>query len=145
MRVFEIKKMHVEDVLFFNEVRNECRDMLHDTSFFTPEESLEWFKKTNPNYYTIFLENKKIGYFRTSVVNDMFFVGMDLHKDERGKGYAKRLYAQFFKTLRENIVYLLVKDKNKVAYNLYKSIGFVEISNDEINIDKDSVLMHKKI
>jgi predicted GNAT family acetyltransferase len=42
-------------------------------------------------------------------------------------------------------VYLLVKNKNIIAYNLYKSIGFVEIYNSEISIDQNSILMKKNI
>ena len=70
---------------------------------------------------------------------------MDLHKNERGKGYAKKLYNQFFKKIKNKEVYLLVKNKNIIAYNLYKSIGFVEILNSEINIDDNSILMKKNI
>ena len=143
--MFLIKKMKESDIPFFNEVRNECREMLHDTRYFDLESSLKWFKETKPEYFTIFLNNKRIGYFRTSYIKKIFFIGMDLHKNERGKGYAKKLYNQFFKKIKNKEVHLLVKNKNIIAYNLYKSIGFVEIYNSKINIDQNSVLMKKNI
>jgi ribosomal protein S18 acetylase RimI-like enzyme len=140
-----IKKMEIADIPFFNEVRNECRNMLHDTSYFFLEDSLEWFESNKPNYYTVFWGEERIGYFRTSIIKDLFFVGMDLHKNYRGKGLAKPLYNMFFKKIKHKHVYLLVKKKNKIAYNLYKSLGFIEIIDKEINIDKNSALMKKII
>ena len=140
---FFIKKMKESDLIFFNEVRNECREMLHDTTEFSIDETISWFKNNKPDYFTIFLKNKRAGYFRTSIVKGKFFIGMDLHKSQRGKGLAKKLYLEFFDMMEEQETFLLVKKKNVIAYNLYKSLGFIEIINTSLNIDKDSVLMKK--
>ena len=137
--------MDETDLPFFNEVRNECREMLHDTTEFSLNDTVLWFKKNKPNYFTILLKNKRAGYFRTSIVHGKYFVGMDLHKSQRGKGLAKMLYSEFFKTIKEKEVYLLVKKKNKIAHHLYKSLDFVEIINGSLNIDKHSVLMKKNM
>ncbi len=142
---FSIKKMILEDVPFYNEVRNDCRQMLHNTSKYTKEESIKWFKETNPNFYTIKMNDEKIGYFRTSNENNLFFVGMDLHKSKRGLGLAKQLYYDFFEMIEEDDIYLLVKKQNKTAINLYKDIGFIEKEIEGFTIDTESFLMHKKL
>ena len=139
------KKMEESDLAFFNEVRNECREMLHDTTKFSLNDTVSWFRKNKPSYFTIFLKNERIGYFRTSIVNSNRFVGMDLHKSQRGKGLAKELYLEFFKTVKEKEIYLLVKSKNKIAHQLYKSLGFIEIIDSFLNIDKNSILMKKNM
>tara|TARA_R110001592_G_scaffold110540_1_gene306903 strand:+ start:215 stop:550 length:336 start_codon:yes stop_codon:yes gene_type:complete len=108
---FFIKKMKESDLIFFNEVRNECREMLHDTTEFSIDETISWFKNNKPDYFTIFLKNKRAGYFRTSIVKGKFFIGMDLHKSQRGKGLAKKLYLQFFDMMKEQDTFLLVKKK----------------------------------
>jgi|TARA_R110000772_G_C13301670_1_gene438978 hypothetical protein len=108
---FFIKKMKESDLIFFNEVRNECREMLHDTTEFSIDETISWFKNNKPDYFTIFLKNKRAGYFRTSIVKGKFFIGMDLHKSQRGKGLAKKLYLEFFDMMEEQETFLLVKKK----------------------------------
>jgi len=108
-------------------------------------ESIKWFKETNPNFYTIKMNDEKIGYFRTSNENNLFFVGMDLHKSKRGLGLAKQLYYDFFEMIEEDDIYLLVKKQNKTAINLYKDIGFIEKEIEGFTIDTESFLMHKKL
>ena len=108
------KKMEESDLSFFNEVRNECREMLHDTTKFSLNDTVSWFKKNKPSYFTIFLKNERIGYFRTSIVNSNRFVGMDLHKSQRGKGLAKELYLEFFKTVKEKEALRALEEEAKV-------------------------------
>jgi len=144
---FEITEMTIDDVEFFNEVRNECREMLHDTTEFTLEESIKWFKETKPNFYIVKSGKQKIGYFRTSIENGLFFVGMDIHKNYRGSGLAFYLYLDFFEKIKNKTdkVNLLVKKKNTVAYNLYKKLGFIEKDEPLINIDNESFFMYKQL
>jgi hypothetical protein len=55
-----LKEMMESDLPFFLEVRNECAiEFLHDSRLFTIEESIQWFRTTNPNYYIIEYNNKK--------------------------------------------------------------------------------------
>ena len=90
-----LRKMIESDLPFFSEVRNECAiEFLHDSRLFTPQQTLEWFQTTNPNYYIIEYNNEKIGYFRTSNYNPnekSIYIGCDIHVDYRGKGLQRRM------------------------------------------------------
>ena len=75
-----------------------------------------------------------------------FFVGLDIHKDWRGRGLATTAYKIFLDKIKKNInikeAYLKVLCENQVAYNLYKKLGFVETKREFIN-SKESI--EKKI
>ena len=50
----EFTKLAYDDLLFLNEVRNECAiEYLHDSRTFTLDETIKWFNNTNPNYWII--------------------------------------------------------------------------------------------
>jgi len=129
---FSFKKIQKEDLFFLSEIRNECAgEYLHDSRTFTYLETIEWFEKTNPNYYIIFYDNLKIGYFRLSSyspINQTIYIGMDLHKNWRGKKLAFPAYKQFIEliTTEYNLrkIYLEVLSTNIIAKNLYKKLGF---------------------
>ena len=131
-----IRKMTVEDVSFFNEVRNDCRKALHDPSYYSLEESLSWFKKNQPRFFIYELKGEKIGYFRTSNwMPNGCYVGLDIHKKFRGKKMAVPAYNDFFNYLKKEIgkrnfyeFFLEVLSHNKIAISLYKKLGFQEIS-----------------
>ena len=61
-----IRKLTVTDIPFFNTVRNECHQMLHNPQTYTLQESYKWFENNNNPFFIYQLENKPIGYFRTS-------------------------------------------------------------------------------
>ena len=142
--------MTKDDVSFFNEVRNECRLFLHDTRAYTLEEAHDWFDKNssiNP-FFIYECATKKIGYFRTSKwTKNSCYLGMDIHKNFRGKGYAKDAYNEFFSFIKKkypniNKLMLEVIESNTRAYNLYKKLGFVEIGRKPHN-NKISIIMIK--
>lgn len=151
--MFEFKKITKEDLSFLNEVRNECApEYLHDSRTFSYEEVVNWFEKTNPNYYLIFYENHRIGYFRLSnysSVNKTIYIGMDLHKNWRGKKLAYDAYKQFIpKIIKEyNLrkIYLEVLSTNIVAKNLYKKLGFELESIKKHDVIKNEVLVDSEI
>ena len=66
---------------------------------------------------------------------------MDIHKDFRGKGLAKAAYAEFFSFLTEaygiKTFKLNVLSKNERARNLYKRLGFVEVSRNKHGPDEN--------
>jgi hypothetical protein len=109
---------------------------------FTIEESIQWFRTTNPNYYIIEYNNKKIGYFRTSNHNpeeNSIYIGCDIHTDYRGKGLAYESYLKFIpfisKKLNIKTINLEVLSTNTIAKNLYKKLGFV------FNPDKSKTIL----
>ena len=131
-----IRAMTLNDVPFYNEIRNECKDFLHDSSFYTIEESYNWFETNNPKFFIYEIDGNKIGYFRTSNwTNEGCYIGLDIHKKFRGKKLAFKAYQDFFVFLKNKIgkrsfyeFYLEVLSFNKVAINLYKKLGFTELS-----------------
>src|SRR3990167_820463 len=129
--VIEIRTLEADDLSFLNSVRNECRRFLHDDSKFTLEETREWFKTVYGNYYILEMNKQRIGYFRTNPqANRTIQIGADLHKDFRGKGYAKKAYRKFFGQLKKkgyDKCTLEVLASNLVAYNLYIKLGFCSV------------------
>ena len=146
--MFRLRKMQECDVAFFNQTRNECREFLHDNSYYTYDQSLDWFKSKNPNFYIFELNNEKIGYFRTSVNEDNeLYIGADINIKHRGKGHAKEGYQMFFEILKEEYgardLYLEVFESNTRAYNLYKKLGFFEIN--RYNLERGISIKMKKL
>ena len=98
--VYNIRPLTFQDIPFFNSVRNECSEFLHDNSKYTLPESYKWFRKNGRAYYMYELNNESVGYFRTSNwETNSCYVGLDIHKDYRGKGYSITAYFRFFKYL----------------------------------------------
>src|SRR5437763_14562726 len=115
------------------EVRNECRDYLHDNRLFKLDECERWFRESKPDFRIIRYNGERIGYFRLSNYNPderSIYIGADLHKDFRGRGLAKRAYESFIPALRQtyqvSTLKLEVLSHNLTAYALYQKLGFVE-------------------
>ena len=91
--MISFKLLEETDLEFLNEVRNYCaEEYLHDSRTFSLNDTLNWFKNTQPQYYIILNQNEKIGYFRLSnysITNQNIYIGADLHPKFWGK---KRLY-----------------------------------------------------
>lgn len=151
--MFDFKQITKEDLCFFNEVRNECAlEYLHDSRIFSYDEVLNWFEKTNPNYYLVFYENNKIGYFRLSnysSINKTVYIGMDLHKNWRGKKLAYNAYKQFIPKIVQELnlrkIYLEVLSTNTVAKNLYKKLGFELEAIKKEDVIKNGILVDSEI
>lgn len=147
-------KLQRQDIPFLNEVRNECAETyLHNSTTFSLEQSYSWFDKTNPMFYIVFNDNIKIGYFRLSdysSINNNILVGMDIHKDFRGKGLAFESYCRFIpfiiNTYNLHKVSLEVLSTNTRAHNLYVKLGFVTEGKKRQEVNKngtyvDSIFM----
>ena len=124
-----IEPLQEAQLSFLNEVRNECREFLHDNREFTLKETYDWYYKENPEYYICRVNGGMVGYFRTLYdTKDSLLIGMDLHHSERGMGYAKAFYYLFFSYLAHELektsVYLEVLESNKRAFQLYQDLGF---------------------
>jgi RimJ/RimL family protein N-acetyltransferase len=131
--MFSFERLTLGDLPFLIEVRNECRDQLHDNRVFTVEECEQWFRETNPDFRVIRYNGERIGYFRISHYDPSersVYIGADLHKSFRGKHLAKRAYKEFLPRLNEllpiSVVRLEVLSHNRIARALYEKLGFVE-------------------
>lgn len=129
---FAIRKMTSDDVSFYNEVRNLVRQNLHDNTFFSLEETFNWFDRESPSFFIAELNGHSIGYFRTSnQFGKTIMIGMDISPIFQGKKLSKPFYGLFFELLKLNNfskASLKVFSKNHIAHNLYMDLGFVEIS-----------------
>ena len=129
----EFAKLTYDDLQFLNEVRNECAaEFLHNSSTFTLEQTQEWFDRTNPDFWIIWENGERIGYFRTSewsLDNKNCYVGADLHKNFRSRGLAYEAYIKFlpflFNYFALHKISLEVLETNERAIKLYEKIGFV--------------------
>jgi RimJ/RimL family protein N-acetyltransferase len=152
--MIKIKKIIYDDLLFLNSVRNECAPtFLHDSRTFSIEETIKWFIENDPNYWIIWDDDKRIGYFRTSnysVENKNIYIGADIHVEYRGLGLAYKSYRNFipflFDTLKLHKISLEVLSTNERAICLYKKLGFKVdgIKREEIlknNEWTDSIIM----
>jgi len=150
----EFTKLTYDDLQFLNEVRNECAvEFLHNSNIFSLEETQEWFNKTNPDFWIIWKNGERIGYFRTSnysKVNKNIYIGADLHKNYWGKGLAYESYCKFipflFKEFDLHKISLEVLSTNIRAINLYGKLRFnIEgIKREEVikgDIWIDSIIM----
>jgi RimJ/RimL family protein N-acetyltransferase len=132
--VISFKLLEETDLEFLNEVRNYCaEEYLHDSRTFSLNDTLNWFKNTQPQYYIILNQNEKIGYFRLSnysITNQNIYIGADLHPKFWGKKLAYSSYIKFidylFNRYNLNKISLEVLSTNVRAYNLYKKLGFVQ-------------------
>lgn len=151
IRTIYFKKMTENDLDFFNSVRNSCaKEYLHDSRYFTIDETKEWFKTTQNLYYIIFLiENNietNIGYFRLSnlsTINKNIYIGADLDENWRGQGLAYDAYKTFIPILFEMFdlhkISLEVLATNTRAINLYKKLYFVEEGRKRDDVLKNGI------
>lgn len=152
----KIRDLAFGDLRAVKEIRDSCLPYLDTQISYTYEETCEWFANTKPRWYAIDLRSDFIGYIRTSNYeenNKSLFVGLDLHPNARGFGYAYQAYQGFLEWLKIEgylTAYLRVQMSNYAAYNLYRKLGFQPIGiipNAVIinNAAVDSVFMYKSL
>ena len=144
-----------DDLIFLLEVRNDCRDMLHDDRKFTLEECEQWFRTTRPDFRIIRRDVEPIGYFRLSNHDRgdaSIYVGADLHSRFRGKGLGTEAYETFLPLVRDEFQVatfrLEVLSHNTVAIQLYQKLGFVESRRETASVVRhgavvDNIFMEK--
>lgn len=109
--------------------------MLTDPHEVSPEEQVVWFEKLqNSKSYErqmAMLGEEPVGLVRLDQIdyyNKSICVGLDIHKDHRGKGYAKPIYRlifeDFFGAKKFNRIWLMVASYNVRAIKLYIELGF---------------------
>jgi len=130
--MISFRPIEFDDCEFLNNVRNECAvEYLHNSTKYTLRQAQRWFYSLDVPYYIVFDDQDKIGYFRLSnysKVHNNIYIGMDIHKDFRGKGLAYESYRRFIPFLIKEYnlhkVKLEVLLTNHRAYNLYLKLGF---------------------
>ena len=91
----------------------------------------EYISSLNNLNYIIIKDDEIIGevdYSTPLDSVDLLFIYID--NNSRGRGYSKYLLLETIKLLKDlNVkeIFLEVSTKNTIAYNLYKSLGFMEI------------------
>lgn len=126
------------------EIRNECREfMTKDSTYITEEKQKEWFNNLNLfdiKMYLMYTSHRETivdaigyGYCRRDT-NETYLTG-GLIPQFRGKGYGRLLFSHLREQAKSfNLpITLEVLNTNIRAENLYKSLGFVQISkNDKV-------------
>ena len=139
-----------QDVPFYNCVRNECCEYLHDPTIYSLPQAYQWFNNNSNPFFIYEYENEIIGYFRTSNwSSDSCYIGMDIHKDYRGRKLAVTAYNEIINYILHHYPYikylkLEVLKSNIRAFNLYKRLGFVE-KTSYIHMNDISIIMEKII
>jgi RimJ/RimL family protein N-acetyltransferase len=112
--------------------------MLTDPSPVSEDQQQIWFQNMKNNqrserWVAYSPKGERIGVVRIDNLdydNLSVCIGLDIHKDFRGRGYAKPIYKEilrlFFLGYGFNRVWLLVASYNKRAYGLYSKLGFLE-------------------
>jgi len=134
-----IRNINKDDLEWVRALHNdpEVLRMLTDPHVVTAEEQIKWFESISKSKTTqrIILEvdGTAVGVFRVDQIdynNKSVCLGLDIHKDHRGRGYAKSGYYmvmnKWFFTEGFNRVWLMVAAYNSKARNLYKDLGFKE-------------------
>ena len=122
-----LRRLEETDLSFLLEIRNDktTRMNLENDSVFTIENCTEWFSKTNPLWYIIEVDNKRVGYIRTN--NDI--IGVDIHPMYRRMGYAREAYKLYLEDKKYASLWVFV---DNFAKTLYTELGFVENGNSKI-------------
>ena len=146
----EINELTDKDLIFFNRVRSQSREFLHDKSNYSLKQTEKWFKQLMWPYFIISIDGEKIGYFRTSNWKEnSLYLGMDIDPKYRGNGYAIRAYTKMFDLLKKEykikLVFLEVLESNLRAHHIYKKLGFREIESIRYDKNENSIKMKLEI
>ena len=116
----------------------EVLSMLTDPHIVTPEEQISWFNKmsisaSSRRVLVLTEDSIPAGLIRLDQIdwyNKSICVGLDISKDFRGKGLAKKVYhsvfEEWFVCQDFNRVWLMVAAYNTRARGLYTFLGFKE-------------------
>ena len=131
-----LRRLEETDLPFLLEIRNDIttRINLENDSVFTLESCIEWFSKTNPLWYIIEVDDKRVGYIRTNG-NE---VGADIHPMYRRMGYAREAYKLYLENKEYASLWVFV---DNFAKTLYTELGFVENGNTKIIRDREYIQM----
>lgn len=138
MEEFSIKFRSLKflDLEWARNLRNDfdTRHWLGSCSKINRLQQIKWFLKLKRNKskqrLVVLLNEKKAGIVRIDSIdkeNNSLCLGLDLHPNFRGKGYAKKIYQSLLSSFFNkgyNRIWLFVISYNERAYSLYKKLGF---------------------
>ncbi len=115
----------------------EVVSMLTDPHEVTSEQQQAWFKRlrnsNSSKYLIVRRDRERIGIIRLNPIdhaNHNIMIGLDIHKEHRGKHYAKPIYRGLldfcFNQLNMHRVHFKVAEYNARAFKLYRELGFKE-------------------
>lgn len=135
----KIRPLIFADLNNLKKIRDSVLDKIHNSTSFSLKQTQEWFLCERPYYLSIFYDNDYMGYFRLSnFKTNSCYVGLDLKKSYRGKGYGFFLYIKILEELNKigiNFFLLKVKKNNDIAIKLYEKIGFTLSNKNKIDAD----------
>lgn len=140
--------MTYEDLNFVNDIRNDIstRTNLRNTNKISIVETQKWFKNESPKWFIIIIDDKKVGYIRTShITRESICIGCDIHSDYRRRGYAFLAYKTLISHLYDNdflVIWLEVFKNNKIALSLYKKLNFIEINSSSLENRERTTMVH---
>lgn len=117
--MIQLNPLTENDLPFLLEIRNDksTNQFLENDSNFTLNQSLKWFRETQPKWFIIEINRTPVGYIRTNGDE----VGCDIHPNFRRRGYAKMAYELYLKD--KDYASLWVFEDN-FARGLYEKLGF---------------------
>lgn len=141
MEKLNITKATDKDIDTLKAIELEC--------FGSPEENFK-FVLNNDNYlYLIaWLNDKAVGYIGVSISfeeSDLLYICIS--KEYRNKGYAILLYNKMVDILKQkgvNTILLEVNQNNTSAINLYKKLGFNELTLRQNYYGQDAAIIMTK-
>jgi RimJ/RimL family protein N-acetyltransferase len=144
MNNYNFRLLEKNELQWFVDLRNSVRHNLHDSRIFSKEDALAWYENNKKNYWVIYFQLEKIGYFRLLKCDcGIYSIGADISPVYQGKGFGYQSYLNFAKDilLPMNITYLSlrVKRKNEIAIKLYTKLGF-QVENF-VNQDSEDIVM----
>ncbi len=143
-----LRKMLYSDLEWFKDVRKDCIQWLYEDKDYSLEEYQEWYKEDSPHFFVVNIKEEDIGYIRTSEWGKgRVKIGMDIHRNHRGKGHSVPSYQELFHSLKWhsiNEVYLDVLEENERAVYIYKKLGF-EIINTKTERERKVLQMKKML
>tara|TARA_B100001939_G_scaffold178714_1_gene154034 strand:+ start:1355 stop:1834 length:480 start_codon:yes stop_codon:yes gene_type:complete len=123
---------------YLRKTRNSSKEfMTRSQDYITVEMQKNWYENLEPNFLPyIFIAGEHgvvfypIGYGTISIDNNSALVTGVIDESVRGKGLGKKLFTSLVEEGKKvcNDILLEVLITNQIAQNLYKSLGFVEIS-----------------
>jgi RimJ/RimL family protein N-acetyltransferase len=136
IRFKSVSGFELDYVQFVYEVRNDPEVLanLHNNTAFSYEDTIAWLQSIRPKssrWIAMDENNNKLGVVRLDNIdrkNGNCYVGLDIHKDYRGKKLAVSIYKsllnQLFDDYNMHVVYLEVLETNQRAIKLYNKLGF---------------------
>ena len=136
-----IRLLERQDIEFARQLHNDDSVLLRlsDPSHVSEAQQEGWFESVSlsrsSRRYLVQerISGDPVGVFRVDSIdhyNRSVCIGLDITKEKRGRGYARESFLYFLDLFLNqqgyHRVYLATLETNKVALNLYHSLGFVE-------------------